>query len=132
VGKARVWLLIAAVVLTGLVAYAGLGRYVLNVPATPVRSTSSAIDDDPTNNVSCFDTSPHKTLTVTVRPDVQLEVLDWGGTGETMVLLTGLGDNAHVYDEFAYQARWSRRSSHRRKASCCWTRPGSQLPLRPT
>jgi pimeloyl-ACP methyl ester carboxylesterase len=42
-------------------------------------------------------------MVVTVAPGVQLEVLDWGGTGETMVLLTGLGDNAHVYDEFAYQ-----------------------------
>ena len=30
-------------------------------------------------------------------------MLDWGGTGETLVLLTGLGDNAHVYDQFAYQ-----------------------------
>jgi pimeloyl-ACP methyl ester carboxylesterase len=29
--------------------------------------------------------------------------LDWGGTGETLVLLAGLGDNAHVYDGFAYQ-----------------------------
>jgi pimeloyl-ACP methyl ester carboxylesterase len=42
-------------------------------------------------------------MLVTVAPDVQLEVLDWGGTGETMVLLTGSGDNAHVYDQFAYQ-----------------------------
>src|SRR5262249_36315609 len=31
------------------------------------------------------------------------EVLDWGGTGQTLVLLTGLGDNAHIYDQFAYQ-----------------------------
>jgi pimeloyl-ACP methyl ester carboxylesterase len=30
-------------------------------------------------------------------------VLDWGGTGKAMVLLTGLGDNAHVYDQFAFQ-----------------------------
>jgi non-heme chloroperoxidase len=30
-------------------------------------------------------------------------VLDWGGSGTAMVLLTGLGDNAHVYDQFAYQ-----------------------------
>src|SRR5262245_2463788 len=40
---------------------------------------------------------------VTVDTDVRLEVLDWGGSGETMVLLTGSGDNAHVYDQFAYQ-----------------------------
>jgi pimeloyl-ACP methyl ester carboxylesterase len=30
-----------------------------------------------------------------------LEVLDWGGSGRALVLLTGLGDTAHVYDEFA-------------------------------
>ena len=30
-------------------------------------------------------------------------MLDWGGKGKAMVLLTGGGDNAHVYDQFAYQ-----------------------------
>jgi len=40
---------------------------------------------------------------IQVEPGVRLEVLDWGGNGETMVLLTGLGDNAHVYDQFAHQ-----------------------------
>jgi non-heme chloroperoxidase len=40
---------------------------------------------------------------VTVEPGVQLEVLDFGGSGEAMVLLTGIGDNAHVWDDFAYQ-----------------------------
>jgi pimeloyl-ACP methyl ester carboxylesterase len=40
-----------------------------------------------------------------VEPGVWLEVLDWGGEHkpQTMVLLTGLGDNAHVYDQFAQQ-----------------------------
>lgn len=58
---------------------------------------------DPASKVSCFDTSPHQTTFVTVAPNVQLEVLDWGGPGRVIVLLTGMGDNAHVYDEFAYQ-----------------------------
>jgi pimeloyl-ACP methyl ester carboxylesterase len=40
---------------------------------------------------------------VTVSPGVQLEVLDWGGSGGAMVLLAGLGDNAHVFDQFAFQ-----------------------------
>jgi pimeloyl-ACP methyl ester carboxylesterase len=40
---------------------------------------------------------------VKVAPHVNLEVLDWGGSGEVMVLLTGSGDNAHVYDYFAFQ-----------------------------
>jgi pimeloyl-ACP methyl ester carboxylesterase len=36
---------------------------------------------------------------------VELEVVDWGGENkpQTMVLLTGLGDNAHVFDGFAQQ-----------------------------
>jgi len=57
----------------------------------------------PPNNRSCVDLSGHKASFVGVEPGVRLEVLDWGGTGETLVLLTGLGDNAHVYDHFAYQ-----------------------------
>jgi pimeloyl-ACP methyl ester carboxylesterase len=48
-------------------------------------------------------TSPPEARFVTVEPGVQLQVLDWGGSGEAMVLLTGLGDNAHVYDDFAWQ-----------------------------
>jgi non-heme chloroperoxidase len=47
------------------------------------------------------DLSPHKVQFVTVESDVKLEVLDWGGTGRPMVLLTGLGNNAHVFDKFA-------------------------------
>jgi non-heme chloroperoxidase len=33
--------------------------------------------------------------------NVKLEVLDWGGGGRPVVLLTGLGNNAHVYDKLA-------------------------------
>jgi hypothetical protein len=51
----------------------------------------------------CADTTPFKQQFVTVAPGVNLEVLDWGGSGEAMVLLTGLGDTAHVYDQFAFQ-----------------------------
>jgi non-heme chloroperoxidase len=51
----------------------------------------------------CEDHTPHKVRFVKVAPGVQLEVLDFGGSGDAMVLLTGIGDNAHVYDDFAYQ-----------------------------
>ena len=47
------------------------------------------------------DPSPHQVQFVTVDGDVRLEVLDWGGTGRPIVLLTGLGDTAHVFDDFA-------------------------------
>jgi pimeloyl-ACP methyl ester carboxylesterase len=102
-GSRQAWLLVAAGTLTGLVAGRVLGRYELNVPTTPVGPASPAKQDYATNDVNSFDTSEHKVTFVTVEPGVQLEVLDWGGTGETLVLLTGIGDSAHVYDQFAYQ-----------------------------
>jgi non-heme chloroperoxidase len=47
------------------------------------------------------DSSKHTVQFVTVEPGVKLEVLDWGGTGRPLVLLTGLGNDAHVFDGFA-------------------------------
>jgi pimeloyl-ACP methyl ester carboxylesterase len=53
------------------------------------------------------DSSPHTTRYVTVDKDVSLEVLDWGGSGRPVVLLAGLGDTAHVFDQFAPKlTRW--------------------------
>ena len=45
------------------------------------------------------DTSPHKDQLVTAEPGVQLEVLDWGGSGPPLVFLGGT--DAHVFDSFA-------------------------------
>jgi len=42
-----------------------------------------------------------KTHLIEVDTNVRLEVLDWGGSGRTLVLLAGLGDTAHVYERFA-------------------------------
>lgn len=47
------------------------------------------------------DPSPHKTSLITVEDGVQLEVLDWGGSGPAVVLLAGLGATAHQYDDLA-------------------------------
>lgn len=47
------------------------------------------------------DPSPHKAQLFNVDENVQLEVLDWGGSGRPIVLLAGLGNTAHVFDEFA-------------------------------
>lgn len=38
---------------------------------------------------------------VEVEPNVKVEVLDWGGTGRPVLLLTGLGGTAHDFDDFA-------------------------------
>jgi pimeloyl-ACP methyl ester carboxylesterase len=103
--KWNVWLLIAPGILGGLVAWALLGRNVWNATTASVglAGHSSATQERAMNNVCTCDTSGHKVSFVTVEPGVQLEVLDWGGTGQTLVLLTGIGDNAHVFDEFAYR-----------------------------
>ena len=47
------------------------------------------------------DSSPHTIRFITVDKDTNLEVLDWGGTGRPLVLLAGLGNDAHVFDQFA-------------------------------
>jgi non-heme chloroperoxidase len=46
------------------------------------------------------DPSPHNVRRVTVDSSVQLEVLEWGGSGPPVVLLACYV-SAHVYDEFA-------------------------------
>lgn len=46
-------------------------------------------------------TSVHAIQLVPVEQGVTLEVLDWGGKGRDIVLLAGLGNTAHVFDEFA-------------------------------
>lgn len=47
------------------------------------------------------DPSPHVVRFVHVGDGVQLEVLDWGGSGRAVILLAGGGDTAHVFDDFA-------------------------------
>src|SRR5579863_4045194 len=47
------------------------------------------------------DPSPHTVQMIAVDGDVRLEVLDWGGSGRPVVLLAGLGNTAHVFDDFA-------------------------------
>ena len=46
-------------------------------------------------------TSHYTARFVSVEEYVRLEVLDWGGTGRPLIFLSGLGDDAHVYDKFA-------------------------------
>jgi non-heme chloroperoxidase len=47
------------------------------------------------------DSSPHKVQMVPVEKGIQLEVLDWGGTGRPLIFLAGNGDTAHAFDDFA-------------------------------
>ena len=47
--------------------------------------------------------SPASVHFIAVHPDILLEVVDWGGEGEPIVFLAGLGHTAHIFDEFAPQ-----------------------------
>jgi pimeloyl-ACP methyl ester carboxylesterase len=44
---------------------------------------------------------PPKIQFIEVEPAVRLEVVDWGGSGRSVVLLAGGGETAHAYDQFA-------------------------------
>jgi non-heme chloroperoxidase len=54
-----------------------------------------------TQETAWKDPSPHAVQFVTVDNDVNLEVLDWGGSGRPLVFLAGLGNTAHIFDMFA-------------------------------
>jgi pimeloyl-ACP methyl ester carboxylesterase len=61
----------------------------------------SSCAQNPPSATDWMDSSPHQVRFVTVGPDVQLEVLDWGGDGDNLVFLAGLSMNAHSFDDFA-------------------------------
>lgn len=46
------------------------------------------------------DRSPHTSGRIQAN-GIQQHYLDWGGKGEVLLLLTGFGDDAHVFDDFA-------------------------------
>jgi len=54
-----------------------------------------------TKNTEWKDPSSHSVRFATVGRSVRLELLDWGGSGPPLVLLAGLGNTAHVFDQFA-------------------------------
>jgi len=47
-----------------------------------------------------MDTSPHKSDFVNIN-GIKLQYLDWGGAGEVLIFLAGMGGSAHDYDRIA-------------------------------
>ena len=62
----------------------------LDVPASKINSSSESPSDK----------SPHKSAFVTAN-GIKMNYLDWGGSGDVVILLAGLGNDAHVFDEIA-------------------------------
>jgi non-heme chloroperoxidase len=77
-----------------------VGSWIAAVRATPAPSQPMTFAR-PTAATAWRDTVPHRVSFVAVEPHVRLEVLDFGGTGRPLVLLAGLGDNAHTFDVLA-------------------------------
>ena len=50
---------------------------------------------------ACSDLGAHEIRMIETAPGVTIEVLDWGGDGPPLVLLAGLGNTGHVFDDFA-------------------------------
>lgn len=53
-----------------------------------------------TTNTAWNDASPHHSAIITIN-DLHLHYLDWGGQGEPLLFLSGLGDSAHIFDDLA-------------------------------
>jgi pimeloyl-ACP methyl ester carboxylesterase len=51
--------------------------------------------------------TPYRAQFIEVEAGVKLEVVDWGGSGRPLVLLAGLGANAHTFDNFAARLKSS-------------------------
>jgi|SRR5579862_2837085 len=61
---------------------------------------SFAVATNQTTATAWSDHSPHETRFVTVN-GVTLHYLDWGGHGDTLLFLAGLGNTAHIFDDLA-------------------------------
>ena len=77
----------AAGKVTGMMIHQAPG---LDVPAPKVNSSTEAPGDK----------STHKSATVMAN-GIKQHYLDWGGTGDVIIMLAGLGNDAHVFDEIA-------------------------------
>lgn len=73
-----------------------------SITGTWLQESSSQLDlYRPIKETEWRDPAPHRDQFITVDKDVQLEVLDYGGSGRPLVLLAGLGNTAHVFDRIA-------------------------------
>jgi pimeloyl-ACP methyl ester carboxylesterase len=85
--RQTIWLWTLLVILGVILAIVGWWRW-----ATPAHAAATGGWRDPSGHAIHF---------VTVDQDVRLEVLDWGGSGRSLMLLAGSGNSAHVFDGLA-------------------------------
>lgn len=68
--------------------------------AAPVAFSTSPALQAKTSNQIWVDRSPHTIHFIQVN-GVRLHYLDWGGQGEPLLFLAGLGNNGHIFDSLA-------------------------------
>jgi D-alanyl-D-alanine carboxypeptidase/D-alanyl-D-alanine-endopeptidase (penicillin-binding protein 4) len=56
---------------------------------------------DSAGTAAWHDGAPHQVRMIRVAPNVSVEVLDFGGTGDPILFLHGYGNTAHSFDDFA-------------------------------
>jgi len=86
-------LALLAVAALGAVGFSAAAGSAGRAPAS--RAQAPAIHDD------WRDPSPHTVRRVNTGLNVDVEVVDWGGTGPPLIFLAGFGNTAHVWDDFA-------------------------------
>lgn len=82
----------------GVKACAGVALlcFSLSLAAEGQRSRPRLLPDD-----AWVDKTTHTSGFITVQRNVRLHYLDFGGTGPALLLLPGIGNTAHAYDDFA-------------------------------
>jgi non-heme chloroperoxidase len=72
-----------------------------SIAGTLIQGKSLPLELQRATNESAWLATPTQVHFIEVEEGVKLEVVDWGGTGRPVVLLAGLGADAHVYAKFA-------------------------------
>jgi len=67
------------------------------------RQSLPLVFERPTPATAWKDPATHTIQFIAVDKNVKLEIVDWGGSGQPLVFLAGLGNTAHVFDKFAPQ-----------------------------
>jgi pimeloyl-ACP methyl ester carboxylesterase len=71
------------------------------IAGTFIQGKSLPLELQRATSESAWLSTPIRVHFIEVEEDVKLEVVDWGGTGRPVVLLAGLGADAHSYAKFA-------------------------------
>jgi pimeloyl-ACP methyl ester carboxylesterase len=72
-----------------------------SIAGTWIQGKSLPLELQRATRESAWLSTPTHVHFIEVEEGVKLEVVDWGGTGRPLVLLAGLGADAHVYAKFA-------------------------------